>query len=139
MSRNVGRPSPWLSYRLTVFVMAFGALTGSANRLGGMGEASVEELSITAAVPAVCPVLFFFLGYLSFRRRGWWTFLWLFSLAGYVSFYWLDGGRGAGAFAVLMSAMGYFWGGMKVRRVLMGLAAIHPHLHSRVGSRVALS
>ena len=70
----------------------------------------------------MCPVLFFFLGFLSFRHRGWWRFLWLFSLAGYVSFYWLDGGRGAGAFAVLMSAMGYAWGEMKLRRVLMGLA-----------------
>lgn len=107
---------------LVVFIIVFGVLTGSANRLGNTGEVSVEELSVTAAVPAVGPVLFFFLGYLAVRRRGKWRLLWLLTLVGYVAFYWLDGGRGAGAFAVLMSAMGYVWGGMTVRRVLGRLA-----------------
>lgn len=107
---------------LTVFTVVFGVLTGSANRLGGMGEASLGDKSVTAAVPLLGFILFFFLGYLAVRRRGRWRTLSLITLVGYVAFSWLDGGRGAGVFAVLMSSMGYVWGGMPARRVLGGLA-----------------
>jgi len=106
---------------LTICIIAFMILTGGT-RLGSRGSASVAEMSAIAAVPAICLIMFFFLGCLAARRRNKWTALWLITLVGYTTFFWLDGGRGAGALAVIFSAMGYVWGGMPARQALKRLA-----------------
>jgi hypothetical protein len=123
------RPNPelvnWEIFTLSLvalgfFIIIFGLVTGSANRLGAVQtDVSLENLSVSAAVPAVQQVMFFFLGYLAARRRGKWVLFWLVTIVGYGTFYFLDGGRGTVALAALLSAMGYVWGGGSVRRALL--------------------
>ena len=105
---------------LSGFLIAFGFLTGSS-RLGSKDTVSIANLSVTAAVPAVQVIVFFFLAYQAARHRGNWFWLWLGSLLCFAAVYFLDGGRGIVAMAALFSASGFVSGGESRRRVLFWL------------------
>lgn len=107
-----------------VATMVYGLASGTANQLGGEGDAGILGSSLVSAFFAVHQVMFFFLGYLAVRRgRGWFLF-WLFMLVGYSIFFFLDGGRGGAVFAAIFSAMGFAWAGTSWRKlVLVGIVA----------------
>lgn len=109
-------------------LIGYGFTTGAVNRLGGQ-ETSIETASIALGVQHIHQVMFFFLAYSAARRRGLWMILWLVSLTGYAVFFFLDGGRGTVAMAVILSGIGLVWGGVSPRKVvLVGAIALTVYL-----------
>lgn len=102
-----------------IAVLGYGLVSGASNRLGGEGQASISSSSLVSALAAVSQVMFFFLGFLAVRRGKGWILFWVFMLAGYSLFSFLDGGRGAAAFAAIFSAMGFAWAGASRRKIIL--------------------
>lgn len=66
-------------------------------------------------------IVFVFLGWSAARRGGRWMALWAIAFIAYSAFQVLEGSRGEGPIAAVLSAIGFVLGGFSRRRVLVGL------------------
>ena len=118
----------WDNYTLlllliSVIIVVFGYLSGGARKIGGLGSMESSTLTnvIISSFWTVKMVVFFFLGYLAVKRRGWWKFLAVFTYIAYAVFETLEGNRGPLINSMFMMATGLVWAGYSVRKVLIGL------------------
>lgn len=113
----------YLLLAVAVANIAYGFATGAADRLGGR-DVSVGVDTASAAFQLTHQIMFFFLAYSASKRGGRVFALWLFTLLCYVGFFFLDGGRATVALALIMSGVGFVWGGTSRRRVTVVAAVI---------------
>jgi hypothetical protein len=132
-----------------VVVLGYGLASGAGNRLGGLGEVDIASFSLGSVFSGVHQIMFFFLGYLASRRKGWW-WVWIVILVAYSIFTWLDGTRGLAAYAAICSAMGFAWAGTSWRKIILvgviaaigfvpmaGVVRIYRDFHADLSSKFA--
>jgi hypothetical protein len=124
-------PAKWANYALILIIavfgsIAFGFITGAGNRLGGLTATIVASSLFSLTRPLQYP-LFFFLGFQASQRKRSWLLIWLATWLMYSAFYFLDGGRGAAGYALIFSGIGFIYGGVSLRRVMiLGLLVAIP-------------
>lgn len=116
-------PAKWSNYALLLIIavfgsIAFGFVTGAGNRLGGL-TATVLAASLFSLTRPLQYPLFFFLGFQASQRKRNWQLIWLVTWLTYSAFYFLDGGRGAAGYALIFSGIGFIYGGVSLRRVMI--------------------
>ena len=113
----------WAFYTLLLLALVgagiiYGFRTGAYNRLGGL-TSGIGQDSLMSVVNPLHYALFFFLGYFATRPGLRWKTIWVTTFIAYSIFHFLDGGRGAAAFAMIFSGIGLVWGGVPRRAVLL--------------------
>lgn len=117
----------WNAYGLCllaigILLLGYGFRTGVANRLNPR-EVSLLNASTFSAFQLTHQVMFFFLGFSAARFRRFWIALWATVFFAYATFFFLDGGRGGVAIAILLSVVGFVWGGASRRTTTIVLLA----------------
>lgn len=119
--------SKWVGYTLLLLVISvlflfYGHLSGATRRIGvNLAEATPQTHTVHATFTYVQFVIFFFLGSVAVRRRGWWIVLAAFVLLIYAGFNTLEGNRGPLLSSFLMLATGAVLAGFSVRKALFSL------------------
>jgi hypothetical protein len=112
---------------ISVLILLYGYVSGGTRRIGGLAsaEASTITLTLIYSFGLVQIIVFFFLGFLAVKRRGWWIALAVFTYVAYAVFQVIEGSRGPLINALLMLAIGAVWAGFSVRKTLivLGLSA----------------
>jgi hypothetical protein len=119
--------SKWAGYAvllllISVLILFYGYVSGGARRIGGLNtDASILTQTIISSFWYAQIIVFFFLGFLAVKRRGWWTVLTVFAYVAYAGFQTLEGSRGPLLTSMLMLATGVVWAGFSVRKTLLAL------------------
>lgn len=116
-------PAKWSNYALILVIavlgsVIYGFLYGPGNRLGGLTATIVAASLFSLTRPLHYP-LFFFLGFQASQGKRIWQLTWVATWLLYAGFYVLDGGRGAAGYALIFSCIGYIYGGVSPRRVVI--------------------
>ena len=114
-----GEGAGWNRYSLlllafSALVLAYGYRTGVMNRLNPR-DVSLLQSSAISAFQSTHQVMFFFLGLSAARSRKLWRIVWAAAFLAYATFFFLDGGRGTVAIALIVSLIGFVWGGASFR------------------------
>jgi hypothetical protein len=124
--RRQSRPpetwSDWSTYgvllaTITAVMLSYGFVTGTLRRIGGV-DTDIWTASTLGVFSIAYRVPFFFLALAAARRGRRWWLVWAAALIAYSVFNFLDGSRGHAAYASLISALGFYLGGVRGRSLV---------------------
>ena len=105
---------------VSALIVVYGFASGVNNRLSPASSPSAISSTLFGSFSLIPQAMFFFLGYAAAKSSR--TFaIWVSLFATYSIANFLDGTRGASAWALLYSISGMYLGGVKVRRLLVPL------------------
>jgi len=119
----------WMGYTVLLVFAAiaitfYAHATNAFRRLGEFETPTVEVQTAASAFSVVQQVVFMFLAFVAARRRSTKLLvLWFVAIAGYSTYTFLEGTRGLTMVVVILSAIGFFFGGISKKIVLGSLAA----------------
>lgn len=117
----------WVGYTVLLLIVSvtlvlYGYFSGGLRRIGVTADVSLITFTIIASFSAVQYVVFFFLGVLAIKRRGWWLVLTFSLYLAYAGYQTLEGNRGPLLSSLLMLASGAVWAGFSIRKTFFALA-----------------
>lgn len=103
----------------TLFIILFSYFSGGIRRIGmdDVQEVSNSTHSIISAFINIQYILFFFLGYISFIKKGKWLYFSIIFYLLFALFYAIEGNRGQMVFAFLFLISGLVWGGVPKKKI----------------------
>lgn len=117
----------WTGYTIllvfaAIAITVYAHATNAFRRLGQFETPTVEVQTAASAFSAVQQVVFMFLAFVAARQRSTKLFvLWFLAIAGHSTYTFLEGTRGLTLVAVILSAIGFLFGGISKKIVLGSL------------------
>lgn len=107
---------------ISVLILFYGYVSGGSRRIGGLDtDASTLTRTLISSFWYTQIIVFFFLGFLAVKRRGWWIALAAIAYVAYAGFQTLEGSRGPLVTSLLMLATGAVLAGFSRRKTLLAL------------------
>lgn len=102
----------YIIFLITLFIILFSYFSGGIRRIGeDIEEVSNSTHSIIIAFINIQYILFFFLGYISFIKKGNWLFFSIIIYLLFALFYAIEGNRGQMVFGFIFLISGLVWAG----------------------------